>query len=101
MTPEVEAEFVEAVKWLDAKGVEVSSAVRSPGVARGAARVVGRATSRGAARREWWNAPPHVAWRGVGGGTPRRPPCVRWAQRASVVESFNKTTDRERTRAAA
>ena len=52
MTPEVEAEFVEAVKWLDAKGVEVSSAVRSPSVARGAARVVGRATSRGAARRE-------------------------------------------------
>ena len=43
MTPEVEAEFVEAVKWLDAKGVEVSERLRS--------RLVWRAARRGGAGR--------------------------------------------------
>ena len=60
MTPEVEVEFVEAVKWLDAKGVEVSAS----------ARVVWRV-----ARRGWWDAPPRAVWRSAGGGTRRLARC--------------------------
>ena len=78
MTPEVEAEFVEAVKWLDAKGVEVSERLHS--------RLVWRAARRGGR-----DAPlPRAVWRGRGwGGGRRRPRAAAGPQRASVVESFH------------